>query len=226
VNGPLVARLAGARRGEVMGILLSGGGAGMLAIRMFSGTLGEWLGWRAPYLVAAAACLVLAVVLRFAVPVTEPTARGSYPALLAASVRLLRREPELRRSCLYQACVFAGFTAVWACVALLLTGPRYRFGADVVGLVALVGAATMVCAPFAGRWIDRRGSDGVNLVCFVAVLGAAALLVPAALGGTLGLVALVAGTLVLDVAMQCGMVANQARMYAIDRSEEHTSELQ
>lgn len=215
VSGPLVARLAGASRGEVMGTMLSGCTGGMLAVRAVSGSLGEWYGWRVPYLAAAAVTLVLAVVLWCTVPVTRPTARQPYPALLAESLRLLRTEPELRRSCAYQAAVFAGFSAVWACVALLLTGDAYGLGADSAGLLALVGAATMLCAPLAGRWIDRRGPDVVNLVCFLGVLAAAALLGPAARGGLLGLVVLVAGTLVLDVAMQCGMVANQARMYAV-----------
>ena len=41
------------RRGAVLGTLLSGSTGGMLLARTFSGTLGEWLGWRAPYLVAA-----------------------------------------------------------------------------------------------------------------------------------------------------------------------------
>ena len=35
------------------------------------------------------------------------------------------------------------------------------------------------------------------------------------LGGALGLAALVLGTLLLDVAMQSGMVANQVRIYAL-----------
>ncbi|MET8625114.1 hypothetical protein ABZW30_15395 [Kitasatospora sp. NPDC004669] len=125
--------------------------------------------------------------------------------------RLLRTEPELRRSCLYQASVFAGFSAVWTCLALLLTGPVYRLGAGAVGLLALVGAATVLCTPYAGRLVDRHGPDRVNLVCLLGVLASAAVLLPGARGGPSGLAALALGTLLLDVAMQCGMVASQAR---------------
>jgi predicted MFS family arabinose efflux permease len=54
VVAPLAAGLVAAdRRGSVMGTLLSGSIGGMLLARTFGGTLGEWLGWRAPYLVAA-----------------------------------------------------------------------------------------------------------------------------------------------------------------------------
>ncbi|MGW7619818.1 MFS transporter [Streptomyces antimycoticus] len=216
IVGPLAAGLVAAdRRGAVIGTLLSGSTGGMLLARTFSGTLGEWLGWRAPYLVAAVLALLLATVLAFAVPATAPGSRQSYPALLAEPLRLLRTEPQLRRSCLYQATVFAGFSAVWTCLAFLLTGPAYGLGAQAVGMLALVGAATMFCTPLAGRLVDRRGPDPVNLVCMLGVLVAAVILAAGARGGTLGLATLTVGTLLLDVAMQSGMVANQARVYAL-----------
>ncbi|MFI0770940.1 MFS transporter [Streptomyces sp. NPDC021218] len=216
IVGPLAAGLVAAdRRGAVIGTLLSGSTGGMLLARTFSGTLGEWLGWRAPYLVAAVVALLLATVLAFTVPPTAPASRQSYPALLAEPLRLLRTEPELRRSCLYQATVFAGFSAVWTCLALLLTGPAYGLGAQAVGMLALVGAATMFCTPLAGRLVDRRGPDPVNLACMLGVLVSAVILAAGARGGTPGLAALTVGTLLLDVAMQSGMVANQTRVYAL-----------
>lgn len=216
IVGPLAAGLVAAEhRATMMGTLLSGSIGGMLLARTFSGALGEGLGWRAPYLVAAAVVALLAATLARALPETEPTSRQAYPALLAEPLRLLRAEPELRRSCLYQATVFAGFSAVWTCLTLLLTGPAYHLGAQAVGLLALVGAATMVCTPLAGRLVDRRGSDPVTLICLFGVLVSAAVLVPGARGGAWGLASLVVGTLLLDVAMQCGMVANQARVFAL-----------
>ncbi|GCD48098.1 MFS transporter [Streptomyces paromomycinus] len=216
IAGPLAAGLAGAdRRGAVLGTLLSGSTGGMLLARTFSGTLGEWLGWRAPYLVAAVLALLLATVLAFAVPTTAPSSRQRYAALLAEPLRLLRTEPDLRRSCFYQATVFAGFSAVWTCLALLLAGPAYGLDARAVGTIALVGAATMLCTPLAGRLVDRHGPDPVNLVCLLGVLVSAAVLTAGAQGGVLGLAALLLGTLLLDVAMQSGMVANQVRVYAL-----------
>ncbi|MFJ9815224.1 hypothetical protein ACIRU3_08105 [Streptomyces sp. NPDC101151] len=134
----------------------------------------------------------------------------------AESLRLLRTEAALRRSCLYQATVFAGFSAAWTGVALLLTGPVYGPGADAVGLLALVNAATMFVTPVAERQVDRRGPDTVNLVCFLTVAVSAGVLSLGSLGGTPGLVALVAGTLLLpDVGMQSRMVADQVRIYAL-----------
>lgn len=100
-------------------------------------------------------------------------------------------------------------------MALLLTGPVYGLGASAVGLLALVGAATMLCTPYAGRLVDRRGTGPVNLVSLLGILASAAVLAAGGLGGAAGLAALTAGTLLLDLAMQCGMVANVARVYAL-----------
>ncbi|OAR27648.1 MFS transporter [Streptomyces sp. ERV7] len=216
IAGPLaVGLVAEDRRGAVSGTLLSGSIGGMLLSRTLGGTLGEWLGWRAPYLLAATLTLVTAVLLSRVLPRTVPPSRQRYPSLLAEPLRLLRTEPELRRSCFYQAMLFGGFSAVWTGVALLLTSSAYGMGARAVGALALVNVATMLCTPLAGRQTDRRGPDAVNLVSMLGVLAAAAVLAFGGLGGSLGMAALVVGTLLLDIGMQSGMVANQVRFYAL-----------
>jgi predicted MFS family arabinose efflux permease len=218
---PMAAGMAApGRRASVVGTLLGGLIGGILLARAFGGVLGGWLGWRTPYLVAAVLALLLAAVLSAvlrpaATQGLEPPSRQRYPALLAAPVRLWVGEPELRRSCLYQATLFAGFSAAWTSLALLVTGPRYGFGAPAVGLIALVAAGSVVGTPAAGRWVDRRGPDPVNLVCILGTLAAAGVLTAGASGGAAGLVALTAGMLLLDVAVQCGQVANQARIFAL-----------
>lgn len=203
------------RRGAMIGTLVGGLLGGILLARAFSGTVGEWLGWRAPYVVAAVLALLLAAVLAAALPATNPPSQQRYPALLAESLRLLHTEPELRRSCLYQATLFAGFSAAWTSLALLINGPTYGLGAQVVGLLALVGAGSVFCTPIAGRWIDRRGSDPVNLVCILGTIVAAVVLLAGGLGGVIGLVTLAAGMLLLDITMQSSQVANQTRIFAL-----------
>lgn len=216
VVAPMAAGLVPAeRRGAVTGTLLSGSIGGMLLSRAFGGALGEWLGWRAPYLVTAVVALLIGAVLARSLPRTVPTSSQRYPALLAESLRLLRTEPLLRLSCFYQATAFAAFQALWTGVALFLTSGTYGLGATAVGALALVNAGTMLATPFAGRQIDRRGPDAVNAVCLVAAVASAGVLALGGLGGVAGLVALALGTLLLDVAMQSGMVANQVRIFAL-----------
>ncbi|MFH9551924.1 MFS transporter [Streptomyces sp. NPDC017435] len=203
------------RRGSVIGTLQAGLIGGILLARTFGGVLGEHLGWRAPYLVAAVLTGLLAVVLGLALPGNAAAVHDRYPTLLADTLRMLREERELRRSVLFQVTLFGGFSAAWTALALLITGPRYGMGTQAVGLLALIGAGSMFCAPAAGRWVDRLGADRVNLWCILAALAAAAVLTAGSLGGVAGLVALAVGLLLLDVAVQCGQVANQARIFAL-----------
>jgi hypothetical protein len=89
-------------------------------------------------------------------------------------------------------------------------------GTQAVGLLALIGAGgTFSPPPAAGRWVDRLGADRVNLWCVLAALAAAALLTAGSLGGAVGLVALGVGLLLLDLAVQGGQVADQARSFAL-----------
>ncbi|KJY45980.1 MFS transporter, partial [Streptomyces sp. NRRL S-444] len=67
----------------------------------------------------------------------------------------------------------------------------------------------------AGRLVDRRGPGPVNLLCLLGVLLSAVVLAAGASGGAAGFTALAIGTLLLDLAMQSGMVANQARVFAV-----------
>jgi len=213
---PLAVGLAPpARRGAVTGAMLSGLLGGILLARVFGGTVGAWLGWRAPYLIAGVAALALTTVLGFVVPETRPSSDHSYPALLGAAWRLLAAEPGLRRSGLYQAAMFGGFSGAWTCLALLVTGPAYHLGAQAVGLLALVGAASVFCTPLAGRWVDRNGPDRVSMLGLIGGVASAGVLLAATLHHAAGLIALGAGMLLLDVAVQCGQVANQARIFAL-----------
>jgi len=210
-----VGLVAPERRGAATGTLLGGLLGGILLARTFGGTVGEWLGWRAPYLTAAGLALLLAVGLLFVVPSTTPSSKQSYPALVGAAVRLFWTEPELRRSGLYQAMMFGAFSAAWTSLSLLVSGPVYNRSAATVGLLALVGAASVLSTPITGRWIDRRGSDPVSLVCIVGGVLAAGVLAFGGIGGIGGLIVLGAGMLVLDTAVQSGQVANQSRIFAL-----------
>jgi predicted MFS family arabinose efflux permease len=213
---PMAAGLAPpGRQAAVTGTLLSGLLAGILLARTFSGSLGGWLGWQAPYLVAAGLALLTAAALLPVIPDRAPPSTQPYRELLATSLRLLRTEPALRHSCLNQALLFGAFSAAWTTVALLLTGPAYRLPTSAVGLIALVGAGSVFATPAAGRRIDRTGPGPVNRACFIGAIAAAGLLCLALVRDAAGLAGLAAGLLLLDVAVQCGQAANQARIFAL-----------
>jgi predicted MFS family arabinose efflux permease len=213
---PMAADLADSgHSASVVGALQGGLIGGILLARTFGGTLGQWLGWRAPYLIAGAIAVLLSLLLGRWLPAPPSSSEHRYPALLATSLRLFRTQPELRRSCWYQAALFAGFSGAWTSIALFLTGGTYGYGTGVVGLVALVGAASIFAVPASGRLIDRRGPDIVSLASFVGVALAAVVMLGGSLGGGVGLGVLIAGMLLLDVSVQTSQVANQARIFAL-----------
>jgi predicted MFS family arabinose efflux permease len=213
---PMAADLAAPdRAGRVVAVLQGGLLAGVLLARAFGGALGQWLGWRAAYLIAAVLAATLALTLLAILPPTTTHTRQRYLTLLATTLRLFREQPDLRRSCLYQFLLFGAFSAAWTSLALLLTGPAYRYGTSIVAVLALVGAASVLAVPYTGRRIDRRGPDPVSLACFGLLAIAGVVLLGGLLRGTAGIVALVVGMLLLDVAVQASQVANQARVFAL-----------
>src|SRR5262245_7398068 len=198
-------------RGRVVGTVMGGMLGGVLLSRTVSGVVGQSLGWRAMYWIAAAVTVGMLLTLRAALPTSQPSARLSYPALLKSLVGLVREEPVLRQSCLFGAATFGAFSAFWATLALHLAGPPFGYGSEVAGLFGLVGVVGVAAAPLVG-WAGDRGSlrrtvglgIGVTALSFV-LLG---------LGGRV-LGVLVAGVVLLDLGVQVVHVANQARNYAL-----------
>lgn len=210
---PFAAHLADpGERGRVVGTVMGGLLVGILGARTVSGLVGESLGWRAMYVIAAAVMVGLALALACLLPRSEPEATGlSYPALLRSIVGLLRDEPVLRQSCLLGACGFGAFSAFWTTLAFHLAAPPFRYPSGVVGLFGLVGIAGALAAPLAGRAADRssaRRTIGAGLACV-----ALAYAVLSGAGETLW--GMVAGVILLDLGVQAAHISNQSRIYAV-----------
>ncbi len=214
--GPYVAGMTGSRRlGSMNSILLSVGIPGMIASRAVAGYLGEQYTWRYAYLVAAVLALACAALSWTRLPAPVAVVPARFPGYLLRPLDQLRQQPELRRSAFYQACAFAGFTGTWATLVLVLRD-RFGLGAGALGWISLVAIATMVVVPATGRAVDRRTPDSVTSWVLAGIVLAASLMAGAVAGGPVGLVLLVAGVMLLDVAMQSGMVANVTRIYRLD----------
>ncbi|MEV0713181.1 MFS transporter [Asanoa sp. NPDC050611] len=212
VIGPYVADRTGpSRLGSVSGVLLSAAIAGMIASRAVAGHLSQY-SWRYAYAAAAVLAVLCAMAVWSIVPRPAAVTPLSFPGYLRRPVDRLLAGPDLRRSAFYQACVFAAFTGTWATLAITLR-QDHNLGATAMSWVGLVVVATMVVVPASGRAVDRWGPEPVTTWALVGTLVAAGLLAGAVVRGTAGLVLLVAGVLVLDVAMQTGMIANVTRMY-------------
>jgi predicted MFS family arabinose efflux permease len=213
---PFAATLAGDNeRGRVVGQVMSGLLLGILLARVASGLLGQVVGWRAVYAIAAALMVVLGGVLWRELPrlpVAADAARGSYGQLLRSVGTLIREEPILRRRMTYGALGFAAFSVLWTSLAFLLARPPYSYGQATIGAFGLLGAAGALCASFAGRLADRGLTRPATGGFLLAVLVAYGLL---ALGGNGQLVPLIAGVLLLDLGAHGVQVLNQSVIYRL-----------
>lgn len=196
-------------RGRVVGTVLTGVLLGILLSRTVAGLLGQALGWRAVFAVAAALMLVLAAVLARTMDGEGPEVEIGYRDQLRATARLARSEPVLRRRSIIGACVFAAFGLFWATMSFLLHGAPYHYGQAAIGLFALVGAAGALAAQLTGRAADRGHqliATGALLALGVASFGAIAL-------GATTLAWLIVGVLVMDIAVQGVHLLNMSVVY-------------
>jgi predicted MFS family arabinose efflux permease len=209
---PLAATLAAPEeRGKVVGTVMSGLLLGILLARTVAGALANLGSWRAIYWVGAVAMLLAAGVLGRALPRYHQPAGLSYPRLLLSIARLFREVPLLRLRSALGATTFGAFSVLWTSMGFLLAAPPYRYSAGVIGLFGLAGVAGALAASAAGRLVDRgRGdsSTGLGLVLLLLSWGLLYL-------APRSLAALVAGVLLLDLAVQGVHISNQSTLYRI-----------
>lgn len=198
-------------RGQVVGMVMSGLLVGILVARTLSGLIAGAFGWRAVFVVGAAAMLVLAVVLRRRLPRVPPTTQLRYVGVLRSVLVLVREEPILRQRMVLGALDFGCFSALWTTLAFLLSAPPYRYGNAVIGLFGLAGVAGAVAASLAGRLADRGLGPQTTTAAIVILLASWALVA----AGSKSALALLIGIAVLDFGAQALHISNQSAIYAL-----------
>ncbi|CAB3766319.1 MFS transporter [Paraburkholderia solisilvae] len=209
---PFAAEIAPpSERGHAVGIVMSGLLLGILLARTAAGFVGEYFGWRAVFGASIVVLLALSVVIVMRLPHSKPTSTLSYGQLLASMWHLTVELRGLREAAITGGAMFAGFSAFWSTLALLLAGPPFHLGPEAAGLFGIVGAAGALAAPLAGKSADRRGpravvtlSIGLTAVSFIVFALSAS-----------SLIGLVIGVIVLDVGVQAAQISNQSRIYAL-----------
>lgn len=213
---PYAASLAPpAERGRTVGTVMTGLLLGILLARTASGLLADLGGWRTVYWVNAGLMLLMAVLLRLRLPALHTGAGLRYPALIRSTLALFGQEPVLRRRAALGALSFAAFSVLWTAMAFLMSGPSYGWSESAIGLLGLVGAAGSLSASAAGRLADRGLAHRVTGAGAFLLLGSWALLAAGSAGGAWSLVALLAGVVVLDAAVQAVHISNQNLVYAV-----------
>jgi predicted MFS family arabinose efflux permease len=212
---PLAADLAEpSERGRIVGTVTSGLLIGILGSRVFSGFIAERFGWRAPFIGAAAAVLLILLAFGKKAPDFEPNAKLTYARAMQSVLHLLRAHWPLQKALLVHGLVGMCFSAFWTNVAFHLSGPEFSLPTWQIGALGLAGIAGALGAPLAGRISDRRGPRASIAVAIALVLFSfvGMWLAP------FSLIVLIAATIVFDLGVQVSLVSHQSLVYALDSS--------
>jgi predicted MFS family arabinose efflux permease len=154
-------------RGRTVGNIMSGLMLGIMLSRPAASFLASVGSWKTVFVLSAIAMLVLAISLRFGLPVRKPTGKLSYTQLLRSMLVLARTTPVLQRRAIYHSFQFASFTLFWTVIPLVLTGPTFQLSQGGLALFALAGVAGVIAAPIAGRLADSgwsRVATGAGII--------------------------------------------------------------
>ena len=199
-------------RGRVVGRVMSGLLLGILLARTVAGLVAQLGGWRLIYGLAAGAMLILALVLRRALPVVAPPEGGlGYGELLRSVGTLIREEPTLRLRMAFGFASMVSFSGFWTSIAFLLSGPEYGYSEAVIGLFSLAGIAGAWMAAIAGRVADAGHQLAGTRLAALGVLASWGLL---ALGAH-SLAALLAGIVLFDLGVQATQILNQSVIFRL-----------
>ena len=198
-------------KGRNVGVVISGLLTGILASRVVSGWVGELLGWREMYFIAAGLMCICAFVVLKVLPDIRPTFEGRYSTLMKSLFHLLRDYPALRIYSIRSGLAFGAFLAMWSCLAFKMGNAPFYADSDVIGGLGLCGIAGALTASFVGKYVKRVGIRNFNFIGCSLILSAWASLY---WGGN-SYAGIIAGVLLIDIGMQCIQLSNQTSIFDI-----------
>ncbi|MEP6610990.1 MAG: MFS transporter, partial [Mucilaginibacter sp.] len=208
---PMAAHLAKpSERGKKIGVIMSGLLIGILLSRTFSGYIGDYLGWRAVYYIAAGIMLLMWLMIGLFLPEVEPEYKGTYKKLMVSLIDLVKHEPKLRLAAVRGALCFACFSAFWTTIVFLLK-QNFNMGSSVAGEFGLVGAFGALAAGLMGRLSDKM--DAYKLSGFTLLLILVSFVI--FYFSAHSIIGLVIGVIVLDMGVQATHISNQSIIFAL-----------
>lgn len=209
---PMAATLAHPdKRTQAIGLVMSGLLMGILGSRILSGWVGSVLGWRAMYYIAAGIISVLWLLIIWQLPEVHPSYKGTYRELMKSVIHYARTEPLLQAAALRGALLFASFSAFWTSLVFHLQQEPFHADSAVAGAFGIVGMAGALMAALVGKIAGKvTHFSFVTWLLFI-FIGSWALF--HVTGNTW--IGLIAGVLILDVAMQAIHIMNQSSIFSL-----------
>ena len=189
-----------------MGYVASGLLTGILSARVISGYVGEWLGWRAMFIIVAVFMLLGLIVTLVMMPQMQPLFRGTYRQLMQSVGNIFVSHPRIRLYSLRPALGFGSVLSVWSCLAFHLAESPFEAGSGMVGMLALCGVVGAVAASGVGKYVPKVGILRMSVIGASCQLSAwiAAYIFGDSYGG------IIAAIILADIGAQCQQISNQS----------------
>ena len=189
-----------------MGFVLSGLLTGILTSRVISGYIGEWLGWREMFIIAAFVMLICMGVMLLMMPEMKRNYDGTYRGLMSTMAEIIILHPSVRIYSIRAAFGFGSMMAIWSCLAFHLAQPPFRAGSDMVGMLGLCGIMGAVAASGIGKQVPKFGIRKFSL--FGAGMQIIAWGIALLFGDTYA--GLIAAIILVDIGLQCQQLSIQS----------------
>lgn len=193
-------------KGRNMGIVLSGLLTGILASRVVSGYVGEWLGWREMFIIAALIMIVCLILTLKIMPQIDSNYVGTYRGLMKSVFHIVASNARIRLYAIRAAFSFGSMMAIWSCLAFRLAQAPFFSGSEMVGTLGLCGIAGALAASGLGKLVNQWGIRKLSLygACLQLVAWTTAYL----FGDTY--MGLIVAIILVDIGLQCLQLSNQS----------------
>lgn len=189
-----------------MGIVLSGLLTGILASRVVSGYVGEWLGWREMYIIAALIMIVCMILTLKIMPQIDSNYVGTYRGLMKSVFHIVASNARIRLYAIRAAFSFGSMMAIWSCLAFRLAQAPFFSSSEMVGTLGMCGIAGALAASGLGKLVNQWGIRKLSLygACLQLVAWTTAYL----FGDTY--MGLIVAIILVDIGLQCLQLSNQS----------------
>lgn len=193
-------------KGRNMGIVLSGLLTGILASRVVSGYVGEWLGWREMFIIAALIMIVCLILTLKIMPQIDSNYVGTYRGLMKSVFHIVASNARIRLYAIRAAFSFGSMMAIWSCLAFHLAQAPFFSGSEMVGTLGMCGIAGALAASGLGKLVNQWGIRKLSLygACLQLVAWTTAYL----FGDTY--MGLIVAIILVDIGLQCLQLSNQS----------------
>lgn len=193
-------------KGRNMGIVLSGLLTGILASRVVSGYVGEWLGWREMFIIAALIMIVCLILTLKIMPQIDSNYVGTYRGLMKSVFHIVTSNARIRLYAIRAAFSFGSMMAIWSCLAFRLAQAPFFSGSEMVGTLGMCGIAGALAASGLGKLVNQWGIRKLSLygACLQLVAWTTAYL----FGDTY--MGLIVAIILVDIGLQCLQLSNQS----------------